>query len=645
MRYPALLFLFTALICFAGDKDSFGQVSLDSSRFSPQTGLVLSDLNGDKDLKQAITSWLSALMRDDAAEAFSASERIESIKDRLGTNNLVTIADMAIAIGYQGLTNGEINRAAIAGEHAVLFAPNYPKANFFAAWALFQKDKTDFRTISAYFASGAAALLDDRIDLARFLSVATGRVFVAALLAFLLIFLAFIAANFRAMIAEVATFLPSVTENYRKTILAVLVFLVPLAVGGWFVFLLFIPLFLWPYLRKRGQVVAALFAVLILSAPSVFEYMAKGMVLSNADTFRALYLLSKDTWDFQTKEALEREAIKGKNDKTITFALGLLNKLAGNSKAAIDAYDSLLKHDPKDLRSLVNKGNVYFASGAYSQAAEQYKKAIKLDPTSVHAHFNLSSAHLKLINTKEAETEGKAAFKLDPDLTAEFRERSATSEWRKVIDFPITSKDLARFEKALAIKTTTVAGALWSLYFGPITGNVYHGIVFGFLFLLVFASLFWQRKISHQVCQSCGSPFRPPILLTSETPKCNQCVAVRMVSRGGLSSTTKSGITSTKKERKRIEIRIHQNRRATVASIFDRILPGVGRAYYDESVFSFGFVLVTAFFIVYAIAQIVAEQGVGASITPEILTRHAIFLGLAGAYWVLMNTVFNRDYY
>jgi len=235
---------------------------------------------------------------------------------------------------FRYVTFRSAGAAVTAGQHAVLFAPDHPDAHFFLARALFTRDRMDVKNVATELAAGARALFSDRIQRGKFAAYAIRSAYLALLIAFLLTFLAYAALHYRALLSDIADFTPSRPEGAWKAMIGALVLLIPLAVGGWLVFLLAIPLFLWPYLRPSGKAVVVLFALFIFSGPYVFERMARGITLANADTYRALYLLSKNTWDYSTKKTLERERGLRPDNSLVPFALGLLNKLK-NDKYAI----------------------------------------------------------------------------------------------------------------------------------------------------------------------------------------------------------------------------------------------------------------------------------------------------------------------
>lgn len=636
MKLTAALAASLALLLSAPAPVS-GEDRMNGGRYFSAEALRLEDLAANQDLREAFTAWVARVEAEDRLGAFDEANRILNAMRSLGTMNLFPLAEVAVAVGRQALDEGDGETAVTVGQHAVMFAPDLPAARFFLARALITLDKTDVKNAAAQAVAGVKSLFSNRIQRGKLMASAARSAYLALLVAFLLTFLACAARNYRALLSDIADFIPTHPEGAWKGVMGALVLLVPLAVGGWLAFLLAIPLFLWPYLKTEGKGVVALFVLFLFSGPHAFHYMAKGVTLPEAETYRALYLLSENTWDHSTKRRLEMELEKRPGSEIMAFTLGYLNKLRKDKDAAIGYYDMILEKDPGDVRALVNKGNAYFMAKEYDKAAAMYEKAIKADPRSVEAHFNLSNAYAFMAKTKDSEKEYNIALSIDLDRTRELVEATGEGSENKVADFPITPKDLSRYERAMAKETESVAEVLWSVYFGPVSRQVYQWAAAGFVLLLGAAAIFWNRRLSHQVCASCGTPFRPPIRLASPFPKCNQCVAATL---------SKGGVSSAKKDRKRKEMRQFAMKRNRTAGWLDRLIPGVGRTYHHEAVAGFLLTFVTSVMLVYGVAMIGSELVIYKTpLSAEFAREHAVFLAAAALYWLAMNTVFMKGYY
>lgn len=253
----------------------------------------------------------------------------------------------------------------------------------------------------------------------------------------------------------------------------------------------------------------------------------------------------------------------------------------------------------------------------------------------VEAHYNLSRAYTEMFKNKDSDAAYQKARSIDPEKVDSFRKMTESGEM-KVVDFSITPADLKRVEKDLANTTSVVALAWWDAYFGALDRNTYSSLVIAFLVALAGVFVLWSRSISHVTCSSCGVAFLPPIRLTSANPMCNQCVAAKS-SRGGVSSA--------KKDKKRKEIREYQESKSRMASALDRALPGVGRTYFNHPLSGLVFTFATSLFLVYAGMASYYDVFMGDKLPVKLFESHMIFLIGLAVYWVVMNTAMKRDYY
>lgn len=622
-------------LCAVYAYSATGTLRIDPTHLKPQTRLSLDDLGKNSKLGRAVRNWISAVERDDEPEIFSEGNTVEALMKNLGTNNLFSVSDLAIAIGREELRLGRNKGALLTSDYAIRFAPDNPSAHFFRAKVLFNTDKSRVQEIAANLAKGTKAILGDNIRRGRFLSELAGNVFLATMLAFMLTFLAQLANKKNALFADTASFFPGRDEPKKRWVIGVLVLVAPLALGGWLFFLICVPLFLWPYQNRTENLVTLLFAMVIIASPFTFAFMARGMVQGSAKTYSALSNLSKGNWDFETKRIIEEEHAHLPDDDTITFALGLIHELRGDKNSAIKIYNILLAKNKNDIRALINKGNTYFRAREFEKAKKIYLKAAKQDKTSVHARFNLSNVYAELVDTKMSEDAYREARAINSDMTVRFGQMSSSEDGAaKIIDFPITKNDLARYEDALQRKTAKVSATLWRVYFGSLSEELFRNLALAFLMLLLASALVWRQRISHQNCVSCGAAFKPPVNLGGERPVCNQCVAVKV--------RTKGAISSAKKDKKRMDIGMFKDSRAIVAATVDRLLPGVGRSYYGYPADGLLFTLITSLLLVFLFSALSEEITGGTGIDRDALARHLGLFIVIGFYWVVMNTFLRK---
>lgn len=615
---------------------SAGQSKTPDAAYRPLSSFKVDDIESEPEMAKSFAVWRKAIEKGDETEAFTEISKSLDIMGRMGTRNLFSISETLLALGRKALSDGAAPQAVMSARYATLFAPDNPDAHFLLARALFEANKGDMVAVSMSMVNGLKALATDRFRRDAFLSDAALYVTIASLVAFGVAFLSFLVRNHASVFMNITDFTPSVQQGWWKTPAGIIVMLIPFAFGGWLFLILAAPLFLWPTLSRDGKLTAALFAVVLLCAPQLFGYMAKSAAFAEADTYRALYLLSKNTWDHETKTALERERAAHPDNRLIAFSLGLLNKMRKDKDAAVREYKAVLESDKSDLRALVNMGNAYHVAREYENAEFMYKKALDVNPQSVEAHFNLSVTYNETLRTKDSEAEYNRANSIDPKRANELVAITKDQDHdRKVVDFPITPDDLASYERELGEKTWAMAEHMWNASFTALSMTAYMAVAAVFAGLLLLSQVFWRGRESHQSCSTCGAAFQPPIRLGTDQIQCNQCVAAQI---------TKPGVSAAKKEKKRKDMREFKERRRLVSVIMDGVFPGAGRLLANECVTGLLFAFVTSLFVVYIVT---ALAGTLARDVPAAaaLKPHIGFLVMAAVYWITMNTALRRDFY
>jgi len=603
----------------------------------PMDNLKSGDIESSPELKASFATWKKGVETGDEAASFAESSKMLEVMNKLGTRNLETLADMCMATGHLELSKRNYAGAYLAAKHATFFAPDDPQTHFFLAAAAFEKNKGDIRGVASNLVAGFKAIINDRFHRDKFMAKSAMYISVSALLAFGLVFAVMLARHYKALAANITELLPSIQDGNWKYIVSALLLIIPLAIGGWPLFLMALPLFLWPSLRLGEKLAIVVFALFAVAAPYISDYMAKGAALAGADTYRALYLLSKNTWDYETKLALERERVARPDDTVAAFALGLLNKSRKDKDGAVQAYDAILKKNPQDVRALVNEGNAYYAAKEYDNAVEMFKKAIGINPNAVEAYFNLSVTLNEMLLTKDSEAEYNKALSLSAEQTRAFVAMTKDKDHEKrIVDFPISEDDLKAYSKTLEDRTREVSQFTWNAWFGSTPMNVYRGISLGFAALLALFQLVWMKKISNYVCGSCGAVFHPAIKLAGEAPQCNQCVAAQI---------TKVAISSAKKDKKKKEMREYRESTASTAILLDRVAPGLGRVFAHESLTGLLFAFITCLIVVYGAMGIFPDLVSKDADIAGILKSHIPYFAAALFYWVIMNTALKRDFY
>lgn len=63
----------------------------------------------------------------------------------------------------------------------------------------------------------------------------------------------------------------------------------------------------------------------------------------------------------------------------------------GEYQKAVDAYSEYLRMQPRDIKTIYNRGRAYEELKNYNKALEDFRKVIKEDPLNVNAHLSITS--------------------------------------------------------------------------------------------------------------------------------------------------------------------------------------------------------------------------------------------------------------
>ncbi len=619
---------------YISNEGAFAYGADEQGTYLPLNRFNEGSLVSHSELSDALWSWKESIDSADRVEALEATSRVQSSVDHFGPRNFISLADFFISAGRTAIKNNNYEGAVLAGKNAAMFAPDYPAANFFLADALFKQDKLNISSVVYSMVAGIKSKLTNRLERNRLVSFHMLYFLLSLAVAFVACFLVMLYTNIHTLFADIALRLPFKPGRYVKLAIIALLIILPFALGGCLLFAMALPLLTWPYLRPAGRMIVLLFAIFILIVPPSFKLLATAEVIQKEDTYKTLLSLTDQTWDHEMIAALEREYDSHPDNDLTTFALGNLYHLAGMDEKAIAVYDALLAMDPGNVQVMVNKANIYFELKDYESARKLYNEALVVDPKSVEAHYNLANTYTALFRTKDSDIAYQKARSINPEKTDSFRVALESNPDKKVFGFPITKKHLKQYRKTMSPKVESLASAFWVTYFGATSRNAYYLLAVLFLLVVCLLYLVWHRVIAHQTCSSCGKPFLPPIHVKSPDPRCNQCVATQ---------STKKVVSTAKKESKRKKIRIYQSRRATIARIMDRVLPGMGRTFFQPTITGFVLTFVTFWLLIYVGVYLydaaVLQLGVLAS-----YWKLSIIV-VAALYWLSMNTFLKREFY
>ena len=108
------------------------------------------------------------------------------------------------------------------------------------------------------------------------------------------------------------------------------------------------------------------------------------------------------------------------------FSVGYLSVELADHRAAIDAYDKVLRLNPNLAVAYNNRGNAKHGMGQYEDAIKDRDKAIQLDPNYAVAYYNRGNAKNAMGQHEDAIKDYDKAIQLDPNLAVAYNNRGNT---------------------------------------------------------------------------------------------------------------------------------------------------------------------------------------------------------------------------
>jgi tetratricopeptide (TPR) repeat protein len=297
--------------------------------------------------------------------------------------------------------------------------------------------------------------------------------------------------------------------------------------------------------------------------------------ISSSPILRGAEALQESRYDQRVLDNLEAAKAIAPDDVDIRFLLGRLYQALGQNDRAIFEYTSGAQLAPRDIRCLVNRGNIRFVDGDLGSAQEDYQQALKRDPRSIAARYNLALLYAETFRTVEAAQTLQEARALDALAVQSFQDTPTlvkvvsigytTDEARRKIedmDHSGRSRRLlghyrtwdpfAAFRIPLVVAFPLAVAAAWGLDAARRRGRGYAS-----------------------ECQKCGRAFCRLCKPSTESALlCSQCIHVYL-KKDGVAIETKLQKLEDVRARRMLDVRV----RAVLGTVF----PGAG-AFLDSRI-------------------------------------------------------------
>lgn len=207
---------------------------------------------------------------------------------------------------------------------------------------------------------------------------------------------------------------------------------------------LFFFVLLFGYASLEQKIATSLALALSMLLLPVLDRVAYDLSISSSPILRAAEALHESRYDQRVLDNLEAAKNIIPDDVDIRFVLGRLYQALGQNDRAISEYTEGSRMALRDIRCLVNRGNIRFVDGDLGSAQEDYQEALKRDGRSIAARYNLALLYAETFRTIEAAQTLQEARALDAHAIQRFQE---TPTLVKVVSIGFTP-DEARKNRA-----------------------------------------------------------------------------------------------------------------------------------------------------------------------------------------------------
>ncbi len=335
--------------------------------------------------------FLNAHLEDDERGAAAALAEMKKAARGVGVRRLSDFSRTAVHEGRKAEALGNLARA----RRAYAAALELDDANLAGALARieFLLRTRSYPAAMTAVPRAIGALFATRESRVALLSAATVWGTVAVLLAALSLLLLLLVRHFGRLLHDARERANAWGDSRAAIPLIAAVLLLPFAFGLAPIAVVIcwaIPLFAYTERRERAVLIVAL-VLLGLLGPLV-RLVSRENILEHSPLYVAALDLQERREDGSAEDGLRQASVVFSEDPDVWFLLGIYAERAGDSERAIACYDRAIQANPNDYRAVLNRGNVHFQEGDYTQAIRDYDAATRRAPKAAEAYYNLSIA-------------------------------------------------------------------------------------------------------------------------------------------------------------------------------------------------------------------------------------------------------------
>ena len=335
--------------------------------------------------------FLSAFSENDAPAATRAIDEMVRAARKVGVHHLSDFSRTAVFLGRRAEKLGQTDRAMRAYEAALRLDRTNPDALIAAlSFQVRQGRILEALRFLPETVLGLFSTHESRVAILSAVGLWTAFAVVGMLLA--------------TVLALGLRHFPRAAHDTRETAnrvfgrsaalpLALAILGLPLFLGfGPFWLILYWGALLYPYTEKRERVVLVAAFLLLATVPPLIRWITIENIEQRSPLLVAAVDLAERREDASAEDGLRQASAVFPEDSDVWFLLGVYAERAGDYERAQIDYGRAIRSDPNDYRPILNRGNVRFTEGDYSEAIRDYVEASKRAPEAPEIFYNLSLA-------------------------------------------------------------------------------------------------------------------------------------------------------------------------------------------------------------------------------------------------------------
>ena len=351
-----------------------------------------------------------------------------------------------------------------------------------------------------------------------------------------------------------------------KPIAVVLIALPVFVTFGPLWLLLYWSVFAFAYSSRRERAVVALSLFSLGLFPILVDQLARENLIRRAPLHRAAVDLAEHREDASTEDALLAAATADPAGGDEWLLLGMYAERAGDHPRAVFAYGKAIQTNPKENRAFVNRGNVHFAEGDFSEAIADYEEASRIAPDAVESFYNLSVARAEVYDFKGQEAARARALQVSSRAVNVW---SSNPPLERVVPAPYPVARARGRVRARMAETANLQEELVSIVTSPWCLAPWGALVLAW----GFGALRARRGLASE-CARCGRPFcRICKRYGGPAIYCGRCVRLQ---------NRKEAVSEAAREEETRESALRRRRRRFVVLAVTLVAPGVHRFLRDK---------------------------------------------------------------